>query len=145
MPILKLLARVWLPLVVVSVVGVAGYAVTRLHGAFGAEQHPSYAESRLVDTGAVGTKQLVYEVFGPAGAVADISYFDVDSTPQQVGGASLPWSLTLTSASSGSIGSLVAQGNSDSIGCRILVDGEVRAEKISNQVNAFTYCLVTGI
>jgi Mycobacterium membrane protein len=145
MPILKLLARVWLPLVVVSVVVVGGYTVMRLHGAFGSEEHPSYAESRVVDTEAVNPKRLVYEVFGPAGTVADISYFDVDSTPQQVGGASLPWSQTLTSASPGSIGSIVAQGNSDSIGCRILVDGEVRAEKISNQMNAFTYCLVTGV
>jgi hypothetical protein len=36
----------------------------------------------------------------------------------------------------------VAQGNSNSIGCRIVVDGEVKAEKISNEVNAFTFCMV---
>jgi Mycobacterium membrane protein len=36
----------------------------------------------------------------------------------------------------------VAQGNSDSIGCRIVVDGVVKAEKVSNEVNAFTFCLV---
>lgn len=144
MPILKLLTRVWLPLVVVLVVGVGGYAVARLHGAFGSEIRPSYAESGAADAAPVSPKSLVYEVFGPAGAVADISYFDVDASPQQVGGAPLPWSLTLNSATPGSIGSVVAQGTSDSIGCRILVDGEVRAEKISNQTSAFTYCLVTG-
>ena len=142
--LLKLLARVWLPLVVVLVVGVGAYAVTRLHGAFGSETRPSYAESGAADTGAISSKSVVYEVFGPAGTVADISYFDVDSSPQQVGGASLPWSVTLPSATAGTIGSVVAQGNSNSIGCRILVDGEVRAEKVSNQASAFTYCQVTG-
>jgi hypothetical protein len=39
---------------------------------------------------------------------------------------------------------VVAQGDSDSIGCRILVDGQVKAERISNEVNAFTYCRVNG-
>jgi hypothetical protein len=36
----------------------------------------------------------------------------------------------------------MAQGDSDSIGCRILVDDEVKAEKISDQYNAFTSCLL---
>jgi hypothetical protein len=39
-------------------------------------------------------------------------------------------------------GSILAQGNSDSIGCRILVDDEVKAEKVSDNVNAFTSCLL---
>jgi hypothetical protein len=33
-------------------------------------------------------------------------------------------------------------GYSDAIGCRIIVDDEVKAERISNQVNAFTSCLL---
>ena len=89
-------------------------------------------------------KQVIYEVFGPAGTVADISYFDVNSEPQQVDGARLPWSLKITTNSSAVVGSIVAQGDSDSIGCRIVVDGEVKAERISNEVNAFTHCLVKG-
>jgi len=40
------------------------------------------------------------------------------------------------------MGNLVARGNSDSIGCRILVDDVVKAERISNEVNAYTFCLV---
>jgi hypothetical protein len=40
------------------------------------------------------------------------------------------------------VGSVVAQGDSDSIGCRIVVDGEVKAQRISNEVNAFTFCLL---
>jgi len=132
-----------MPLVVAVVLGITGYAVSNLRGgAFGSDDHPPYAA--VADGSAATPKQLVYEVFGPAGTVADISYFDADATPQQVAGATLPWSLTLTPASTGSIGSIVAQGDSGNIGCRILVDGEMRAEKITIQPSAFTYCLVTG-
>ena len=118
--------------------------MSRVHGIFGAEKRPSYADGQVDDTKPFNPKQVVYEVFGPAGTVADISYFDVNSEPQQVDGASLPWSLKITTTSPSVVGSIVAQGDSDSIGCRIVVDGEVKAEKISNEVNAFTHCLVKG-
>ena len=87
---------------------------------------------------------MIYEVFGSTGAVADISYFDVNAEPQEVQGARLPWSLKIATNSPAVVGSVVAQGDSDSIGCRVLVDGEVKAERISNEVNAFTHCLVKG-
>jgi hypothetical protein len=74
--------------------------------------------------------------------VASISYFDVNAEPQHVQGASLPWSLRFAITQASAMGSIVAQGDSDSIGCRIIVEDEVKAEKISNQVNAFTSCLL---
>jgi len=40
------------------------------------------------------------------------------------------------------MGTIAARGDSHSIGCRIVVDGEVKAEKISNGVHAFTACLL---
>jgi hypothetical protein len=42
------------------------------------------------------------------------------------------------------MGNVVAQGDSNRIGCRIVVDGQVKAERISNEVNAYTHCLVKG-
>jgi hypothetical protein len=42
------------------------------------------------------------------------------------------------------VGDIVAQGDSNSIGCRIVVDGVVKAERISNEVNAYTHRLVKG-
>ena len=75
-------------------------------------------------------KQLTYEVFGPPGTVADISYFDVNAEPQHVTGANLPWSLQFALTEASSVGSVLAQGDSDSIGCRIVVDAEVKAERI---------------
>jgi hypothetical protein len=40
------------------------------------------------------------------------------------------------------VGRIVAQGDSDSIGWRFVVDGVVRAETISHDVNAFTVALL---
>ena len=74
--------------------------------------------------------------------MADISYFDVNGDPQHVDGASLPWSLEFATTSAAIVGNIVAQGDSDSIGCRILVDGVVKAEKTTHEVNAFTFCLL---
>jgi hypothetical protein len=86
----------------------------------------------------------VYEVSGPVGTVADICYFDVNSHPQRVDAAPLPWSLQITAKAPTVVGNVVAQGDSDSIGCRIVVDGQVKAERISNEVNAYPHCLDKG-
>jgi hypothetical protein len=144
MQIVRVLRRVWMPLVVLVVIACGGYVVSRIHGRFGDENRPLYADGQAGDAKSFKPKQLTYEVFGPAGTVADISYFDVNSQPQQVDGASLPWSLKITTTSPSVVGSVVAQGDSDSIGCRIVVNGEVKAERISNEENAFTHCLVKG-
>ncbi len=116
----------------------------RLHSVFGSEQRPTYAEGPMEQTKPSNPKQLVYEVYGPEGTVADISYFDAQARPQQISGAALPWSVTVMSDSPAVVGSVVAQGDSYSIGCRILVNGEVKDEKVSNEAHAFTSCLVKG-
>ena len=134
----------WIPLVILLVIGCGGFIVSRVHGIFGSEKRPSYTEGHVTDTKPFNPKHVMYEVFGPGGTVADISYFDASSQPQQVDGAPLPWSLTMTIDSPAVVANLVAQGDSHSIGCRIVVDGEVKAESVSNEVNAFTHCLVQG-
>lgn len=116
--------------------------MSRLHGIFGSEKRPAYADTKVNDSKPFNPKHLTYEVFGPAGATATISYFDANSEPTYVEGQSLPWSLSFEITQTSAVGSLLAQGDSDSIGCRILVDDEVKAEKISNQYNAFTSCLL---
>ena len=42
------------------------------------------------------------------------------------------------------VGSVVAQSDGDSIGCRILVDGVVKAARIRYGVNAFAFRLLTA-
>jgi hypothetical protein len=139
---LWVLKRVWIPLLVLVVVGAGGFTVSRLHGLFGAEKLPTYADTQPENTKPFNPKHLTYEVFGAPGTVATIGYFDVNSDPQHVDGVSLPWSLRFDITKATAVGSIVAQGDSDRIGCRIIVDGEVKAERISNEVNAFTSCLL---
>lgn len=134
--------RTWIPLVILVVVIVGGFTVHRIRGFFGSENRPSYSDTNLENSKPFNPKHLTYEIFGPPGTVADISYFDVNSEPQRVDGAVLPWSLHITTNDAAVMGNIVAQGNSDSISCRITVDGKVRAERVSNEVNAYTYCLV---
>lgn len=134
--------RTWIPLVILVVVIVGGFTVHRIRGFFGSENRPSYSDTNLENSKPFNPKHLTYEIFGPPGTVADISYFDVNSEPQRVDGAVLPWSLHITTNDAAVMGNIVAQGNGDSIGCRITVDGKVRAERVSNEVNAYTYCLV---
>jgi hypothetical protein len=140
--IFGVLRRLWIPLLVLVVIGAGGFAVSRLHGIFGSEKRPSYADTSVNDTAPFNPKHLTYEVFGPPGTVANISYFDVNAEPQHIRGASLPWTLQFAITEASAVGSVVAQGDTDRIGCRIIVDNEVKAEKISNQVNAFTSCLL---
>ena len=37
------------------------------------------------------------------------------------------------------MGDLFGKGDSDSIGCRIVVDGVVKAEQVTNETHAFTF------
>jgi hypothetical protein len=119
-----------------------GLTVSRLHGAFGSEKHTSYADTRKEDNKPFDPKHLTYEVFGPPGTVADISYFDVNGEPQFIHGASLPWSIEFAITAATGLGNIAAQGDGDSLGCRIVVDGAVKAEKITHEVKAFTFCML---
>ncbi|WP_156670920.1 MmpS family protein [Mycobacterium sp. E136] len=134
--------RLWIPLLILVVIVAGGFTVSRLRTVFGTENRPSYAEADLHESEPYTTKKLVYEVFGPPGTTANISYFDPDAEPQYVEGVSLPWSATYDLSGAAIVGNLVTQGDSGNIGCRIIVDGEVKAERTSQGVNAFTYCLV---
>ncbi len=140
-PIFRGLRRLWIPLVILVVIGAGGFTVSRLHGIFGNEHRLSYADTRTGEAKAYNPKHVTYEVFGPPGTMATISYFDVNVNPQRVD-ASLPWSLDIETNSASMVGNIAAQGDGDSIGCRILVDGVVKAEKTTHEVNAFTSCLM---
>ena len=144
MTVTGVLRRAWIPLVVLAVIAGAGFSVSRVRAVSTADKHAPYPKSEAADDGQLTQKSVVYEVFGPVGTVADISYFDVNSDPQRIHGARLPWSIKITANSPAVVGNLVAQGDSNSIGCRIVVDGHVKAERISNEVSAFTYCRVKG-
>jgi hypothetical protein len=119
----RLVQRAWVLLVMVIVVAVAAFTVSRLHGIF-------------------GSNMVLCEIFGPAETVADINCLDADAHRQRGDGATLPWSFELVTTLTAVAANVVAQGDSDTIGCRIGVNGEVREEYSVDAYNAQTSCVV---
>jgi hypothetical protein len=137
----SLVKRWWILLIAVAVVGVAGFCVYRLHGIFGSNYNPSTASGFSNEIVPFNPKHVVLEVFGTPGSVASINYLDVNAQPQRVDGATLPWSYDAETTEPAVFINVVAQGNSDSIGCRISIDGVVKDERTVNTINAYAYCL----
>jgi Mycobacterium membrane protein len=128
-------------LVTVLVVAVAGFSVYRLQGIFGSQNDAAAASGISNEIVPFNPKHVILEVFGPPGTVATINYLDVNAAPQRVNDTPLPWSHTITTTEPAVFANLVAQGDSDSIGCRITVNGVVKDERLVNKLNAYTYCL----
>jgi Mycobacterium membrane protein len=139
---MSLLKRAWIPLVIVVVVAIAGFMVMRIRTFFGAHDTTGISSAVADDTKPFDPKVVKYEIFGEPGAYADINYLDLDAQPQRVDGATLPWSLTLSTTAPSVFPNIVAQGDGDTITCRVTVDDEVKDERTSNGVKAQTFCLV---
>jgi len=139
--VFRFLWRLWIPIVVLAVIAAGGIAVSRLHGVFGSEKSDSYAGTND-EVKTLDPKYMRYEIFGPSGTAAQISFFNADGDPEFIEEASLPWSLEFPITATGGIGSIAAQGDGYSIGCRILVDNVLKSEKITEGVSAFTSCLL---
>lgn len=137
--------RGWLVLVTIAVVTVAGFTAYRLHGIFGTPDHRWASSGFSDDLVSFNPKHITLEVFGAPGTVATINYLDVDAQPQLADHAQLPWSYTMTTTLPAVAANLVAQGNSGSIGCRVLVNGVVKDERTVNEINAYTFCLVKSV
>jgi Mycobacterium membrane protein len=74
--------------------------------------------------------------------VASINYLDVNPQPQRVDDTVLPWSYDhVTTTEPAVFANIVAQGDSDSIGCSIIIDGAVKDERSVKTLNAYPFCL----
>jgi hypothetical protein len=135
------LSQRWMLLVAVAVLAVAGFAVYRLHGIFASHDVTSTPSGSENDIVPFNPKHVVMEVFGPPGAVATITYLDVNAQPQRADAVTLPWAYDATTTQPAVFVNVAAQGNSESIGCRIKIDDAVKDERSVNTLNAFTYCL----
>jgi hypothetical protein len=140
-PMTGVLKRAWIPLVLVVVLAVSGLGVVRLHKIFASQDLNANAGAgiKIVQ---FNPKIVIYDVFGPAGTTAKIDYFDADANTHEIDAAPLPWSTTISTTLPAVSANIMAQADSDQIGCRITVDGMVREEKNSDGVNAQTFCLV---
>ncbi|MFG1929397.1 MmpS family transport accessory protein [Mycobacterium sp. NPDC048908] len=133
--------RHWMLLVAVFVVVIAGFSVYRLNGIFGSKDVTSTPSGAANEIHPFNPKHVVMEVFGPPGTVATITYMDVNAQPQRVDDATLPWSYDTTTTQPAVFVNVSAQGDSDSLGCRITIDDVVKDERTVTALNAFTYCL----
>jgi hypothetical protein len=137
----SVLKRAWIPLVLVVVFAVSGLGVVRLHKIFASQDLNANAGAGIQIV-QFNPKLVTYDVFGPAGTTAKIDYFDADANTHEIEAAPLPWSITISTTLPAVSANIMAQADSDQIGCRITVDGTVREEKSSDGVNAQTFCLV---
>lgn len=137
-----LLKRAWVPLVVVAAVALGGVAVDRLRGVFGSDKIFSATGSSAEPLQPTHLKQVTYQVYGPDDTSGSVSYLDNNAQVEQASFTALPWTVTITTKAPAVIASIVAQGNSDDIGCRITVNGEVKSERSSAGHHAQTSCLV---
>ena len=128
-------------LVAAAVVALAAFAVYRLHGVFGANYNPATPAGAADQIVPFNPKRVVLEVFGEPGATATITYIDVDARPRRVDDAPLPWTYDDTTTTPAVIANVSAQGDGGSLGCRITIDGVVKAERTVNAPGAYTFCL----
>ena len=72
------LKKVWIPLVLVVVLAVSGLVVSRLHKMFASQDLNANAGAGI-EIVQFNPKIMVYDVYGPPGTTAQISYFDPDA------------------------------------------------------------------
>jgi hypothetical protein len=139
-----LLGKLWLPAVVLAVMAIVGYGVSTVRHLNEAITNPATASSIPATVVQINPKNISYEVFGNLGDGGKVTYADLNSQPIEVTLASLPWSVSETTMASSATLSLVAQVDGDSVGCRILVNGEVRDEQSVSHEGAAVACTVTA-
>jgi hypothetical protein len=137
----KVVRNAWLPLLIAAVVVVGGFTVVRVKSFFGAENAAGVTSARVDDSKPFKPKVVKYEVFGSAPR-ANVNYLDLSADPQRIDGAPLPWTLVLSTTAPSVFPNISAQSDGDYLGCRITIDNDVKAEKITNGVHALTFCLV---
>jgi Mycobacterium membrane protein len=131
----------WVPLVMVVVVVIAAFTVARLHGVFGSHMYtPDNGNADAIIQ--FNPKHVLLEIFGAPGTVADINYLDEQVQPQRLDAVNLPWSFEIVTTLTAVVANVIAQGNTDSIGCRITVNGVVRDQESTDSYHAQTACVV---
>ena len=137
----NLVRRRWTVIVTVLVVAVVAFSVVRLHGIFGSNNTVSRPSADSLENTGYNPKRVLFEVFGSPGTIATINFLDEHAQPQRVEDATLPWSQLLTTDDPTLFADLRAQGDGDSIGCRITVNGVVKDERSTSNVNGYIACL----
>ena len=134
------LERVWMPLVAVVALALGGVVMWKVHE-FSAPPPvitvlPPQAPPEF------SPKRMTYELSGSIGDGGMLVWVDIDGHPHQVNLTTLPWSHTETTTLTVVSGSISAQVRGGQVGCRLLVNGVLRAEQSDTHQDAHVFCLV---
>lgn len=143
----RFLRKAWLPLLLVVVVAVGAYAVVRIRDTFGKPATAAAADANSGLTEPFNPKHITYEVSGAPGGSVDVDYLDENGQPHRVDAAPLPWSFTVVTTLPSMSANIVAQAGAgtDSLRCRVVVDGQVRDDRSTDGYQPFVYCLVKSV
>ncbi|MDT5056936.1 MAG: hypothetical protein QOD02_1237 [Mycobacterium sp.] len=142
----RVLKKGWIPLLLVVVVAVGAYAVVRIRDTLGANGTATAAAGNAGDTKPFNPKYIAYEITGSGGSV-NLDYLDENGQPHRVDAAPLPWSFTIVTTLPSMSANIVAQGDTgvNGLRCRVIVDGQVRDDRSTDEYQPFIYCLVKSI
>jgi len=145
--VFRLLKKVWMPLLLAVVIALGSYVVLRVRDSFGANAFASSADANADDTKPFNPKHITYEVTAPSAGSVRVNYLDQDGQPHLVENAPLPWSYTIVTTLPSMSANIVAQGDTGMrhIRCRVIVDGQVRDDRSTDEYEPFVYCLVKSV
>lgn len=129
-----------MPLVAVIAVGVGAVAMVKVHEFSNPE--PVITVNQPAAPPEFSIKRITYELFGSAGDGGMLVWVDINGHPHQVNLTTLPWTHTEATTLTVVSGSISAQVHGGSLGCRLRVNGVVRAEQSDTQQDAHVFCLV---
>ena len=140
----RIFSKLWLPVVMLVVGAVVFYGVNTVRRSSEEISNPPVTPSIPATVVQINPKNVTYEVFGTLGSGGKVTYANLNSEPIEVTLASLPWSHSETTMAASATLSLVAQVEGSSVGCRIIVNGEVRDEHSVAHEGAAVACTVTA-
>jgi hypothetical protein len=137
----RLVNKLWVQMVTLVVVVVAGVAINSFHGIFGSQDLTKSSGNKFV-IAQFNPKNIKYEVFGEFGGWGRVSYWNVDSKPVEVNLIALPWSHIETTTMTTATADITAQVAGGNIACRITIDDQVRSEHTATGDHAGVWCQV---
>lgn len=129
-----------MPLVAIVAVGVGAVGMWKVHQF--SEPPPVVTVNEPAAPPEFSIKRIDYEVFGSVGQGGTLVWVDYDGHPHTVDVTTLPWSHTESTTLTVVSGSISAQVHGGSVGCRVRVNGVVRAEQSDTHQDAHVFCLV---
>ena len=134
------LARVWMPLVAVVALCLGAVLMWKVHEFSAPPPVTTVLGPQAVPE--FTPKRVTYELSGSIGEGGMLVWADVDGHPHRVDITTLPWSHTETTTLTVVSGSISAQVHGGQVGCRLRVNGVVRAEQSDTHQDAHVFCLV---